>query len=145
MRRLIAIAALAVGSCSSPTKPCGPGLCMGCCDELGECLAGTALFECGGGGNKCSACAANQVCSAGACGLFDGGVYDASFPMDPDGNYNLDAGVYDAGRPDAGFDAGFDAGKPDSGVDAGRMDAGFDAGRPDAGSDAGQSDGGDGG
>jgi len=122
---------------------------MGCCDESGECLMGTALDECGAGGGQCIACAANQVCASGSCVRFDGGVYDASFPMDPDGNYNMDAGVYDAGRPDsgsdAGFDAGFDAGRPDSGVDAGRMDAGSDAGRADAGrSDAG-ADAGDGG
>ena len=117
----------------------------------GECLAGTALFECGTGGNQCVACAANEVCAAGMCGLFDGGEYDAAFPMDPDGNYNLDAGVYDASRPDGGVDAGradsgIDAGRIDAGVDAGRpdagrpdagVDAGFDAGRPDAGFDAG--------
>jgi len=142
MRRLIAIAALVVGSCSSPSKPCGPGTCDGCCDEAGECLAGTALFECGAGGAMCAACLPNEICSAGACALFDGGEYDAAFPMDPDGSYNLDAGVYDASRPDAGVDAGrvdagVDAGRIDAGVDAGRVDAGFDAGRPDSGVDAG--------
>lgn len=137
------IAALLVGSCSSQQRPCNASTCSdGCCDEAGECLDGTALFECGTGGGMCVACAPNQVCAAGACVLFDGGDYDAAFPMDPDGNYNLDAGVYDASRPDSGVDAGrpdagFDAGRPDSGVDAGRVDAGFDAGRPDAGFDAG--------
>lgn len=115
---------------------------MGCCDEAGECLAGTGLFECGAGGARCIACAANQVCRGGGCGLFDGGEYDAAFPMDPDGNYNLDAGVYDASRPDAGVadagrDAGVDAGRVDAGFDAGRPDAGVDGGRPDAGADAG--------
>lgn len=140
----IAVAALWVGSCSSPAKPCGPGACAGCCDEAGECVAGTGLFECGAGGAMCTACMPNEVCSAGACALFDGGNYDAAFPMDPDGNYNLDAGVYDASRPDGGVDAGFDAGRPDAGFDAGRpdsgVDAGFDAGRPDAGFDAGRPD-----
>ncbi|MBL8951433.1 MAG: hypothetical protein JNK82_11680 [Myxococcaceae bacterium] len=165
MRRAIAIVALFVGSCSGSTKPCDPSTCMGCCDEAGECLAGTNLFECGAGGGRCVACAANELCGGGACLLFDGG-YDAAFPMDPDGNYNLDAGVYDASRPDASVadagrdggvdagrvDAGIDAGRVDAGVDAGRVDAGFDAGVDagrdagvDAGSDAGADDGGDGG
>jgi hypothetical protein len=125
-------------------QPCwSAGSCDGCCDEAGECLAGTALFECGTGGAMCTACMPNEICSAGACALFDGGEYEAAFPMDPDGSYNLDAGVYDASRPfDAGVDAGrvdagVDAGRVDAGVDAGRVDAGFDAGRPDAGFDAG--------
>src|SRR5205809_731246 len=106
MRRLLCIVAVAVsvGSCSSATKACGPGACDGCCDEAGECHAGTGLFECGNGGKACVACAANEVCADFACGLFDGGDYDAAFPFEPDGNYNLDAGVYDASRPDSGVD-----------------------------------------
>ena len=145
MRRLWIALAFAVGSCSSQTRTCNTSTCDGCCDEAGECLDGTGLFECGIGGNACQACASNLVCSAGECVLFDGGDYDAAFPLDPDGNYNLDAGVYDASRPDAGVDAGrpdagFDAGRPDAGFDAGRPDAGFDAGRPDAGFDAGRPD-----
>jgi len=141
MRRLFHVTAVALmlATCGPTPKPCGPGSCEGCCDEAGECLAGTGLFECGAGGNACTACEANEVCAAGACARFDGGDYDAAFPMDPDASYNLDAGTYDAGR-DAGTDAGFDAGRPDAGVDAGRPDAGFDAGRPDAGFDAGRPD-----
>lgn len=130
-------------ACGPAPKTCGPGNCTGCCDENGECLAGTALFECGSGGNACVKCEANLVCSAGACGLIDGGDYDGNFPGDPDASFR-DAGVYDAGpRPDAGVDAGTpDAGRPDSGMgtpdsgtpDAGRPDAGsMDAGTPDAG------------
>ncbi len=149
---------LAFGSCGSTTKPCTASTCMGCCDESGECVDGTAVFECGLGGASCKACPSNQFCNAGACELFDdGGDYDAEFDPDPDGNYNLDAGVYDASVPDAGPDAGRadsgtpdagrppDAGTPDAGrPDAGRPDAGFDAGTIDAGVDAG-ADAGDGG
>lgn len=154
MRRLLPVLLAISLSCSSGSQTCNSSTCQGCCDESGECHAGTGLFECGAGGAMCVACAANQVCAAGACGLFDGGEYDASFPMTMDASYNLDAGVYDAGRDagqgdagpvDAGRpDAGADAGRPDGGSDAGRPDAGFDAGRPDAGSDAG-ADAGDGG
>jgi hypothetical protein len=76
---------------------------MGCCDSNGECVAGTALFVCGAGGAACVKCEANQACQAGACGVIDGGVRG-------------DAGVFDAGRPDASVDAG----RPDAGpVDAG--------------------------
>jgi hypothetical protein len=56
----------------------------------------------------------------------DAGMPDAGPP---------DAG-HDAGPPDAGHDAGTDAGPPDAGHDAG-TDAGVDAGNPDAGHDAG--------
>ncbi len=154
-RALVAFAAaLVVGflvaSCGPTAKPCGPSTCAdGCCDELGECVAGTALFECGAGGASCTRCQANQSCQQGTCSLIDGGDYDASFLMAPDAAFDPEAGVYDAG-PDAGADAGTDAGRPDAGVtDAGRPDAGPndagaadaghpDAGRPDAGADAGQ-------
>lgn len=112
---------------------------MGCCDENGECLAGSSLLACGAGGGACVTCAANQSCQAGACGLIDGGDYDASFPDRPDGSINYDAGVYDAGSdagiPDSGTtDAGgtMDAGTTDAGgaMDAGSSDAGMDAGAP---------------
>lgn len=123
---------------------------MGCCDENGECLAGTALQACGAGGATCAACEANQACHAGACGLIDGGDYDASFPDRPDSSIHYDAGVFDAGP---GTDGGADAGRPDGGttdagspMDAGGADAGgttdaggmMDAGMStDAGVDAG--------
>jgi hypothetical protein len=80
-------------------------------------------------------------------GAFDAGGFDGGFVVDagrPDAGVDagsLDAGT-DAGRPDAGLDAGLldagtDAGRPDAGLDAGLLDAGTDAGRPDAGLDAG--------
>jgi hypothetical protein len=141
---------VAVASCGAPPKMCGPSNCTGCCDETGECLGGTAVFECGTGGAVCQTCAGNEVCAAGACGRFDGGDYDANFPGPRDASVNFDAGLFDAGPMpvDAGVDAGMmvDAGRPDAGmmVDAGRPDAGamdagvdagmmVDAGRPDAG------------
>jgi hypothetical protein len=139
-----------VSSCGPAPKECGPSTCMGCCDENGECLAGSGQLACGLGGGACAVCEANQACLGGACGLIDGGDYDASFPDRPDASINYDAGVYDggpdAGPPDAGpVDAGMaDAGRPDSGVmDSGVPDAGprMDAGTSDAGSsDAGTPD-----
>ena len=50
---------------------CGPSNCTGCCDANGECIdaavAGTSPTTCGASGNACSACAATQTCTAGAC------------------------------------------------------------------------------
>lgn len=113
---------VAVASCSPAPKPCGPSTCNGCCDSAGECLAGTAVFECGLGGGACMACRPNELCRAGACETFDGGEYDASFPGARDGSINYDAGLFDGGPE---VDAGRDAGRPDSGVtDAGRGDGG---------------------
>jgi hypothetical protein len=124
---------LAVSSSCGPTpNACGPSTCLGCCDENGECLAGSSLLACGVGGAECVACAANQACLLGACGLIDGGDYDGHFPDRPDSSVNYDAGVFDASGQ---FDAGMDAGRPDSGIpDAG----GMDAGRPDGGVDGGR-------
>ena len=100
------------GGPQAPTKSCSAASCQGCCSEAGDCLGGTAVFECGAGGEACVACQANQVCSAGACRLFENGDYDASFPDRPDASVRLDAGVYmppdsgtgtsDAGAGDAG-------------------------------------------
>lgn len=100
------------GPSMAPAKSCSAATCEGCCTETGDCLAGTAVFECGAGGEACQACASNQVCQAGVCGSFENGDYDASFPDRPDASIRYDAGVY---RP------------PDSGVvmsDAGMTDAG---------------------
>jgi hypothetical protein len=111
---LAGLAGSSIVSCGTVAakKSCSASTCEGCCAESGDCLAGTAVFECGTGGAACVACAGNEVCTAGACGLFENGNYDASFPDLPDGSVNLDAGVYRA---------------PDSGVvtsDAGTTDAG---------------------
>jgi|GEM_PF-5658754 hypothetical protein len=110
---LLVSSAFSCGPAAAPQKSCSVASCAeGCCSETGDCLAGTAVFECGTGGAACVACAANEVCQAGACGLFSDGDYDASFPDNPDGSIRYDAGVY---RP------------PDSGVvvmDAGMTDAG---------------------
>ncbi|MDP2271006.1 MAG: hypothetical protein Q8N23_09610 [Archangium sp.] len=95
----------------APAKSCSAASCEGCCTESGDCLAGTAVFECGAGGGACSACAANEVCQAGACGVFENGDYDASFPELPDASIRYDAGVYRP--PDSGVvtvDGGTDAG-----------------------------------
>lgn len=102
----------ACGPAPTPTKSCSAETCEGCCSESGDCLAGTAVFECGAGGEACVACSSNQVCQAGACGLFENGEYDAHFPDRPDASIRYDAGVFMA---------------PDSGVvisDAGMTDAG---------------------
>ncbi|MCA2980154.1 MAG: hypothetical protein INH41_24775 [Myxococcaceae bacterium] len=112
--------ALGLASCGAPPKqqsaqPCEASTCAGCCDARGECLSGTAVFECGVGGVACRVCAVNELCAAGACQRFDGGGYDASVPMARDAGVNADAGTFDAGPPLA--DAG---GAPDAvGLDAG--------------------------
>lgn len=131
-----------IASCGEAPKKCGPGTCNGCCDANGQCLAGTAVFDCGFGGAQCLACEPNELCRAGGCELFDGGEYDANFPGANDASINYDAGIFDggpeidagrdAGPPDAGRDAGTitDGGRPDGGADGGRTDAGLDAGPP---------------
>lgn len=105
----------AVAACG-PTGPglkqCGPESCEGCCTETGDCLAGTAVFECGAGGGACLACEANQVCSAGSCHRFLDGGYEAAFPDAPDASVRLDAGTYVA--PDGGAQLA-DAGVGDAG------------------------------
>ncbi|MFT3708082.1 MAG: hypothetical protein QM817_10545 [Archangium sp.] len=93
-------------------KSCTPSTCAdGCCSASGDCLSGTALFECGSGGNACVACAANEVCRSGACSQFENGDYDASFPDSPDGSIRYDAGVFHP--PDSGTT--MDAGMTDAG------------------------------
>ena len=91
-----AITGMAVGflvavtpSCSQ--KPaCGPDNCsIGCCDDKGACLGGSAATACGTAGAACSACTAAESCTAGACKVIGG----------TDGG--RDGGV-DAGEPDAG-------------------------------------------
>jgi hypothetical protein len=108
------VAGLLVAACGggpAPKKECTPSTCQGCCDESGECLAGTALFACGAGGESCVACEANQVCTMGGCGLIAGGDYDASFPDRPDASVRYDAGVFMPGDAGATMDAGtMDAG-----------------------------------
>jgi hypothetical protein len=123
-----------LASCGG-SAPCGPQTCSGCCDSAGECLKGTAVFECGAGGLACVACQPNEACGAGSCQAFADGDYDASFPERRDAAINFDAGTFDAGPPI------IDAGRPDAGaidagfIDAGRVDSGMvgDAGRADAG------------
>ncbi len=98
--------------CGPNVKPCSASTCQGCCDANGECLAGSAVFECGAGGNACQRCEANQACHEGHCALFAEGDYDASFPERPGETYNPDAGIFrpsDGGNPDAGIGRG-DAG-----------------------------------
>lgn len=100
------------GPAGPGAKQCGPESCDGCCTETGDCLAGTAVFECGAGGAACLACEANQACNAGTCQRFLDGGYDAEFPDAPDGSVRLDAGTYRP--PDAGTMT-TDAGATDAG------------------------------
>ncbi len=90
-----------VAACSPPadTEACSADTCDGCCTEAGDCLSGAAVDACGAGGAACLACPANEVCRAGACGRYENGAYDASFPERPDAGINPDAGVY---QPDGG-------------------------------------------
>lgn len=111
---VIGLAASSLVGCGGPmqmTKSCSAATCQGCCSATGDCLSGTALFQCGAGGEACATCAPNETCSSGVCSLFPNGDYDASFPDNPDGSIRYDAGVFmppDSGMPDAGMmgDAG---------------------------------------
>ncbi len=107
------------GPTMGPAKNCSAATCEGCCSGSGDCLAGTAVFECGTGGGACVACSANEVCQAGACGLFENGEYDASFPDRPDASIRYDAGVYRP--PDSGVVT------VDGGTDAGPMNVSYSA------------------
>ena len=157
--RLLAVGfmfALAVSSCGGGAKPCTPKSCLGCCDEGGECLAGTGLLECGVSGAKCARCEVTDSCRTGLCEpLGDGGLYDGGTGGGTGGSGGMGGGLGGAGGGgggggggalDAGKDGGTDAGKTDAGVDggsdAGKADGGIDAGF-DAGVDAGKKDGGD--
>ncbi|MBL8952675.1 MAG: hypothetical protein JNK82_17985, partial [Myxococcaceae bacterium] len=53
-------------SCSSPSAPCGPATCNGCCDATGLCQFDQPQ-ACGIGGNACTACATGNTCQAGLC------------------------------------------------------------------------------
>lgn len=112
--------AISCGAPVDPKPPCGPENCEGCCSDTGDCLAGTATFECGTGGTVCQVCAANQTCRAGSCELFEGGDYDASFPDAPDASINRDAGTFMSGD---GGNTGMDGG----GMDAGPQDISYSA------------------
>lgn len=108
---VLSLAATSCGGAMTATKSCSAATCQGCCSETGDCLSGAGLLACGAGGEACVACASNQVCNAGVCGLFENGDYDASFPEQADGSINYDAGVFhpaDSGVPmmDGGADAG---------------------------------------
>ncbi len=100
-------------ACGPTIKPCSAKTCDGCCDENGQCLAGSSVFECGSGGNSCSRCEANQACHSGECTLFADGDYDASFPRAPGGGFNPDAGVF---RPRDGGSARDAGPRSDAGV-----------------------------
>ena len=135
--------ALTGSGCGVNPKPCSAPSCAGCCDEGGECLAGTGLFECGAGGAQCARCAVIDTCRVGSCQpLGDAGIYDGGLTSGSGGGSGAggSGGASGAGGGTGGFGGGgaaiLDAGK-DDGVDAGRPDAGADAGKPDAGFDAG--------
>lgn len=104
--------AISCGAQAPAKPPCGADNCAGCCSDTGDCLAGTAVFECGAAGASCEVCAANQVCNAGACANFEGGDYDGSFPDAPDASVNRDAGTF---NPTDGGGGGSDAGSGDAG------------------------------
>src|SRR3954463_14058333 len=54
--------------------PCNTSSCPGCCDEKGDCQAGTSALICGSNGAMCTACKAGQQCgTTGTCGGAGGG------------------------------------------------------------------------
>lgn len=59
-------AACVLLNCSS--SKCSATTCTGCCDFTGACQSGTAVSECGTGGNSCVTCTSSQACNGGVCG-----------------------------------------------------------------------------
>jgi hypothetical protein len=62
-------AALAIVGCASSTEDpfvCGPSTCTGCC-KGNTCVSPPDELACGGGGNACEPCRANEACSQGRC------------------------------------------------------------------------------
>ena len=152
------IFALTGSGCGVNPKPSSAPSCSGCCDESGECLAGTGLFECGATGARCARCAVTDTCRVGSCepladaGIYDGGMTSGIGAGGAGGGSGAGAEPEDSAAGAAsrstlekmaawtrGPDAGTDAGKPDAGfdggIDAGGKDAGLDGGRD--GGDAG--------
>jgi hypothetical protein len=52
---------------SNLPQACSPATCAGCCTTDGLCETGDTTWACGYSGGTCSACGANQQCTAGAC------------------------------------------------------------------------------
>lgn len=63
---------LLLSNCSTPAPRCDPQSCAGCCD-LGQCVVGNTLAQCGSLGVTCEACRSSEVCSLGQCVLATGG------------------------------------------------------------------------
>ncbi|MBL9039798.1 MAG: hypothetical protein JNG84_14875 [Archangium sp.] len=82
-----------------PTAADGGMPCSGCRASSGRCVVAPTPAECGSGGSACVACPGDQVCLVGRCTVSDGG------------RLWVDAGVVDAGAPDAGTEE-IDAGPP---------------------------------
>jgi hypothetical protein len=52
---------------TQPAQSCAE-TCPGCCDESGQCQAGTTATACGRGGTSCIRCTAPETCGGGAPG-----------------------------------------------------------------------------
>ena len=60
-----------------PDDACNAVSCNGCCDDFGNCLAGSAVEACGVNGASCVGCPTRQACSiAGRCVICDATVCD---------------------------------------------------------------------
>jgi hypothetical protein len=55
------------GQCLAPPA-CNPSNCIGCCDVMGDCVAGTDPSACGEGGGQCAACGPDSLCEPTAGG-----------------------------------------------------------------------------
>ncbi len=69
-----------LASCGAPKAKCNTTTCFGCCDDKGECQAGTSTAACGNNAGVCAACQFGSICNFGACsagssgGGFGGGT-----------------------------------------------------------------------
>lgn len=58
---------LSVSCGDDDPEGCGPTNCLGCCDALGFCQAGTTSAYCGAWGTACMFCGVGQACTGGTC------------------------------------------------------------------------------
>jgi hypothetical protein len=62
-----------LASCGAPKPKCNTTTCFGCCDDKGECQAGTSTAACGNNANVCTACQFGSICNFGACSAGNSG------------------------------------------------------------------------
>lgn len=92
---LLVGALVATSACGSSSATCNADNCAGCCN-VNTCIAKTDENACGSGGDACSPCGANEVCTHGSCvaaGMDCDGCFDPNTKNCKPGNTDFDCGV----------------------------------------------------